>query len=158
MSVFIEGKERRGKRGHRDNRTLRLCNPSIIAPTNPQPYSMNNIEDYWMKAAVFAHHTGKAVVNSSAIQISINSLIYIKPPEAVLPGEMFVIDPDKDSVFIVAHPTAIVDIRTIARNLNDFFIFPSSCLFDLISLGKFPEACFVPCCLRYPAACCGEVH
>jgi hypothetical protein len=28
----------------------------------------------------------------------------------------------------------------------------------LISLGKFPEDCFVPCCLRYPAACCGEVH
>jgi hypothetical protein len=36
MSVFIEGKKRRGKRGHRDNRTLRVCNPSIIAPTNAE--------------------------------------------------------------------------------------------------------------------------
>ena len=26
----------------------------------------------------------------------------------------------------------------------------------LISRGKFPEACFVPCCFRYPAACCGR--
>jgi hypothetical protein len=105
--------------------------------------------------AIPALHPGKAVVQVAAIEIAIDHLLDIGPPEAVLPGEMFVIDPDKDSVFIVAHPTAIVDIRTIARNLNDF---SSSCLFDLISLGKFPEACFVPCCLRYPAACCGEVH
>jgi hypothetical protein len=33
MSVFIEEKKRRGKRGHRDNRTLRVRNPSIIPPT-----------------------------------------------------------------------------------------------------------------------------
>jgi hypothetical protein len=28
----------------------------------------------------------------------------------------------------------------------------------LIARGKFPEACFVPICLRYSAACCGEIH
>jgi hypothetical protein len=33
MSVFIEGKKRRGKRGRRDDPTLRIRNPSIIAPT-----------------------------------------------------------------------------------------------------------------------------
>jgi hypothetical protein len=30
---FIEGKKRRGKRGRRDNPTLRIGNPSIISPT-----------------------------------------------------------------------------------------------------------------------------
>ena len=46
-------------------------------------------------AAVFAFHTGKPVVQITAIEITIDHLLDIGPPEAVLPGEMLVIDPDK---------------------------------------------------------------
>ena len=48
-------------------------------------------------AAVFTFHTGKAVIQVAAIEIAIDHLLDIGPPEAVLPGEMLVIDPDKDS-------------------------------------------------------------
>ena len=46
-------------------------------------------------AAIFAFHTGKAVVDVAAIQIPINHLLDVRSPESVLPGEMFVIDSDK---------------------------------------------------------------
>jgi hypothetical protein len=50
MSVFIEGKKRRGKRGHRDDRTLRVWNPSIIAPTNVRIRDITRVEDYRKKS------------------------------------------------------------------------------------------------------------
>jgi len=45
--------------------------------------------------AIFTLHANNAVVQISAIEIAIDYLLDIGPPEAVLPGEMLVIDPDK---------------------------------------------------------------
>ena len=42
-------------------------------------------------AAVFAFDSGKAVAQIAAIQITINHLFDIGPPEAVLLGEVFVV-------------------------------------------------------------------
>jgi hypothetical protein len=42
-------------------------------------------------AAVFAFHAGKAVSQIAAIEITVNHLLDIRPPEAVLPGEVFVV-------------------------------------------------------------------
>jgi hypothetical protein len=36
-------------------------------------------------AAVFAFHTGKAVVEVAAIQITVDHLFNIRPPETILP-------------------------------------------------------------------------
>jgi uncharacterized protein (UPF0254 family) len=38
-----------------------------------------------LMAAIFAFHTRKAVVQIAAIQIPINNLLKIRPPEAILP-------------------------------------------------------------------------
>ncbi len=46
-------------------------------------------------AAVITFDAGKAVVQIAAIEITIDHLLYIRPPESVRPGEVFVIDPDK---------------------------------------------------------------
>ena len=46
-------------------------------------------------AAVFTLHTGKAVVQVAAIKITVNHLLDIWPPETVLPGELFFVNPDK---------------------------------------------------------------
>jgi len=46
-------------------------------------------------AAVFAFHAGKPVAQIAAIEIAIDHLLDIRPPEAVLPGEMFIIDLEK---------------------------------------------------------------
>jgi hypothetical protein len=46
-------------------------------------------------AAAITFDAGKAVVQIAAIEITIDHLLYIRPPESVLPGEVFVIDPDK---------------------------------------------------------------
>jgi hypothetical protein len=46
-------------------------------------------------AAVFALHAGKAVVQVTAIEITINYPLDIRSPESVLPGEVLVVDPDK---------------------------------------------------------------
>jgi hypothetical protein len=58
-------------------------------------------------AAVLAFHTGKAVVQVTAIEITIDHLLDIGPPEAVLPGEMIIIDPDK-GLEIVLHASVII--------------------------------------------------
>jgi len=42
-------------------------------------------------AAVFASDAGKSVVKIAAIQITVNHLFDIGPPEAVLFGELFII-------------------------------------------------------------------
>jgi hypothetical protein len=41
-------------------------------------------------ATVFTFHTGKAIVQITAIKIAIDHLLDIGPPEAVLPREIFV--------------------------------------------------------------------
>ena len=46
-------------------------------------------------AAIFAFHTGKTVVQIATVQITIDHLLDIWPPETVLPGELFIVDPDK---------------------------------------------------------------
>lgn len=46
-------------------------------------------------AAIFTLHTGEAVVQIAAVEIAVNHLLDIGPPESVLPGEMFIIDSDK---------------------------------------------------------------
>jgi hypothetical protein len=35
--------------------------------------------------AVFAFHTGKTVVQIAAVEIAINNLLDIRPPESILP-------------------------------------------------------------------------
>jgi hypothetical protein len=45
--------------------------------------------------AVFTLHASKAVVQMAAFQIPINKLLKIRPPEYVLPREMFIIHLDK---------------------------------------------------------------
>ena len=42
-------------------------------------------------AAIFAFHAGKAVVQIAAVEITIDHLLDIGPPESVLPGEMLII-------------------------------------------------------------------
>jgi len=49
MSVFIKGKTRRVKRGHLDNPTLRIRNPSIIAPTSLHSDISLEVSDYGKK-------------------------------------------------------------------------------------------------------------
>jgi hypothetical protein len=69
----------------------------MTTPTYPQPHSINNIDDYRLKAAsfvgenhevfvaaVFTLHKGKAVMKITAIEITIDRLLDIGPPEAVL--------------------------------------------------------------------------
>ena len=58
-------------------------------------------------AAIFAFHAGKAVVQIAAIEITIDHLLDIGPPESVLPGEMLVIDPDK-GFKVVLHTAVII--------------------------------------------------
>ena len=57
-------------------------------------------------AAVFTFHTGKAVMQIAAVEITIDHLLDIGPPESVLPGEMLVINPDKG--FKIVLYTAVV--------------------------------------------------
>ena len=58
-------------------------------------------------AAIFAFHAGKAVVQIAAIEIPIDHLLDIGPPEAVLPGKMLVIDPDKGLKIVLHAPVVI---------------------------------------------------
>jgi hypothetical protein len=46
---FYREKKRKGKRGHRDNPTLRVRNPSIIAPTTLQWRDDVRVDDYRRK-------------------------------------------------------------------------------------------------------------
>ena len=54
-------------------------------------------------AAVFTFHAGKAVVQITAIEIAVDHLLDIGSPEAVLPGEILVIDLDKGLKIFGAH-------------------------------------------------------
>jgi hypothetical protein len=42
-------------------------------------------------ATVFAFHTGKAVMQIAAVEIPVNDILQIGPPEVMLPGEMLVV-------------------------------------------------------------------
>ncbi len=64
-------------------------------------------------AAIFAFHAGKAVVQITAVEITIDHLLNIGPPESVLPGEMLVIDPD-EGLKIVLHAAVIIRILRAA--------------------------------------------
>ena len=46
-------------------------------------------------AAIFAFHPGKAVVQITTIEIAIDHLLDIRPPESALSGEMLVMKPDR---------------------------------------------------------------
>ena len=64
-------------------------------------------------AAVFAFHTGKAVVQIAAIQITVDYIYNIRPPEAILPCEMFIIVLD-EGFKIVLYTTVIIRILRAA--------------------------------------------
>ena len=57
--------------------------------------------------AVFAFDASKAVVRIAAIEITIDHLLDIGPPETVLPGKMLLIDPD-EGLEIVLHAAVII--------------------------------------------------
>ena len=53
--------------------------------------------------AVFTLHAGEAIVQIAAVEVPVNDLLQMRSPEAVLPGEMIVIDPDK-GLEVVLYP------------------------------------------------------
>ncbi len=67
-------------------------------------------------AAVFAFHTGKAVMQIAAIEIAIDHLLDIGPPEAVLPGEILIIDSGVDEFTV-----------SIESNINELSDFMRTC-------------------------------
>jgi len=86
----------------------------LVPPTTTQNGGEKSIEYCQLKAAtlaeegqevfvaaIFAFHAGKAVVQVPAIEMPVNDLLQIGPPEAVLPGEMLVIDPDKGLKIVI---------------------------------------------------------
>lgn len=65
-------------------------------------------------AAVFALYAGNAAVEIPVVQIPINNLLKIRSPEAVLPGEMLIIDLHK-GFKIVLYAAVIIRILRAAR-------------------------------------------
>jgi hypothetical protein len=57
--------------------------------------------------AIFAFHAGKAVAQIAAVEIPIDHLLDIGPPETVLPGKILLIDPDK-GFKVVFHAAVII--------------------------------------------------
>jgi len=68
-------------------------------------------------ATVFTLHAGKAVVRVAAIQIPVNDVFQIGSPEAVLPGEMIVIDLKK-GLEMVLHTAVIIRILRVSWAIN----------------------------------------
>ncbi|MEA3486249.1 MAG: hypothetical protein U9R20_01160 [Thermodesulfobacteriota bacterium] len=66
---------------------------------------------------VFTLHTGKAAQRVAAIQIPANNVSQIGSPEAVLPGEMVVIDLKK-GLEMVLHTAVIIRILRISWAIN----------------------------------------
>jgi hypothetical protein len=60
-------------------------------------------------AAIFAFHTGKALAQIVAIEITVDHLFNVRPPESVLSCEMFIIRLDKNFK-IVLHAVVIIRI------------------------------------------------
>jgi hypothetical protein len=71
-------------------------------------------QDVFM-TAIFALHTGKTVVRVAAVEIAVYDLLQVRPPEAVLPGEMIVIDPDKEACFKCIPATLDGDLKNSAN-------------------------------------------
>jgi len=68
-------------------------------------------------AAVFTFHAGKAVVQITAIEITIDHLLDIGSPESVLPGEMFIVDLEK-GFKIVLDAAVVIRILRISWTIN----------------------------------------
>jgi len=68
-------------------------------------------------ATVFTFHAGKAVVQITAIEIAVDHLLDIRPPESVLPGEMLVIDLDK-GLKIVLDAAVVIRRLRISWTIN----------------------------------------
>ena len=68
-------------------------------------------------ATVFTFHAGKAVVQITAIEITIDHLLDIRPPESVLPGEVLVVDPDK-GFKIILYAAVVIRILRVAGAIN----------------------------------------
>jgi hypothetical protein len=68
-------------------------------------------------AAILAFHAGKAVVQITAIKVAVDHLLDIGPPESVLPGEIFVIDPDK-GFKIILYAAVVIRILRISWTIN----------------------------------------
>ncbi len=68
-------------------------------------------------ATIFAFHAGKTVVQIAAVQIPVNDLLQIGPPEAVLPGEMLVIDLH-EGFKIVFYATVIIGVLRASWVIN----------------------------------------
>ena len=64
-------------------------------------------------AAIFAFHAGKSVVQIAEIEITIDHLLDIGPPESILPREMFIIDMDK-GFKIILYTAVIIRILRAA--------------------------------------------
>ena len=68
-------------------------------------------------AAIFTFHAGEAVVQITAIEVAVDHLLDIWPPESVLPGEIFVIDLDK-GLKIVLYTAVVIRILRISWTIN----------------------------------------
>jgi hypothetical protein len=67
--------------------------------------------------AVFALHACKTVVRVAAVEIAVYDLLQIRPPEAVLPGEMIVIDLHK-GLKAILHAAIVIRILMVSGAIN----------------------------------------
>jgi hypothetical protein len=67
--------------------------------------------------AIFAFHTGKTVLQIAAIQITVDHLFYIRPPETILLVELFIIALHK-SFKIILYTMVIIRILQVAGPVN----------------------------------------
>jgi len=67
--------------------------------------------------AIFAFHAGKPVAQITAIEITIDHLLDIGPPESVLPGEVLFVDPDK-GFKIILYTSVVIRRLRIALMIN----------------------------------------
>ena len=68
-------------------------------------------------AAVFAFHTGKTVLQIAAIQITKYNIRDIRPPESILPRELFIIALHK-GFKIILYTMIIIGILRVAGLIN----------------------------------------
>jgi len=62
-------------------------------------------------AAVFAFHTGEAIMHISAIEIPVNDLLKIGSPESVFLFEPFLVDLEKGFKMVLHAPVIIGKLR-----------------------------------------------
>ena len=68
-------------------------------------------------AAIIAFHAGKPVAQITAVEITIDHLLDIGPPESVLPGEILVIYPDK-GFNIILYAAVVIRRLRISWTIN----------------------------------------